>query len=87
MRGRFDCITCLEVLEHFSEEEQEVFFADVWRFIKPGGLVVISVPVMIGKAGFIKVAQQFVGSRLLNREIYTLWNALCRIVTKGASVN
>jgi len=44
----FDCITCLETLEHIDDAQIEQFFADAELLLKPRGVVVISVPVMIG---------------------------------------
>ena len=53
---RFDCIACLEVLEHVGDDKQDEFFADVRRLLAPDGRVIISVPVMIGPIGFFKIA-------------------------------
>lgn len=53
---RFDCIACLEVLEHVPEAKLEEFFADVRRLLKPDGRVIVTVPVMIGPVGFLKIA-------------------------------
>jgi len=50
----FDCITCLETLEHVSEDKLREFFADVDKLLKPGGILIISVPVMIGPVVLLK---------------------------------
>lgn len=40
----FDCITMLAVLEHIPLEAQASLAADCFRFLRPGGLVLITVP-------------------------------------------
>lgn len=40
----FDCITMLAVLEHIPLEAQAVLAADCFRYLRPGGLVLITVP-------------------------------------------
>ena len=52
---RFDCIVALEVLEHTPPEMVDSFFSDVLRLLKPGGRVIITVPVMVGPVGFLKI--------------------------------
>lgn len=52
--GRFDYITCLEVVEHMSTSMVRQFWEDVMRLLKPDGTLIVSVPVLIGPAGFFK---------------------------------
>lgn len=40
----FDCITLLAVLEHIPLAAQADLAADCWRHLRPGGLVLITVP-------------------------------------------
>jgi len=40
--GRFDLVTCLEVLEHVADKE--AFVAELARHLAPGGLLVVSTP-------------------------------------------
>lgn len=39
----FDCVYSLAVLHHFSLEEQKKFLKEVWRVLKKGGRLVITV--------------------------------------------
>ena len=48
--GAFDAIVCMEVLEHCPADVQEAVLDDLRRLARPGGLVVISVPIEIGPA-------------------------------------
>lgn len=40
----FDCITMLAVLEHIPLDVQQTLAADCYRHLRPGGLVLITVP-------------------------------------------
>jgi SAM-dependent methyltransferase len=42
--GTFDRALCLDVLEHLSFEEQIVALAELYRILKPGGELLVSVP-------------------------------------------
>ncbi len=44
----WDVITCMEVLEHCIEPERRRVLDEITALVKPGGLVVISVPIEIG---------------------------------------
>jgi len=56
LERRFDCIACLEVLEHVTDDKLNEFFDDVRRLLAPDGRVIVTVPVMIGPIGFLKIA-------------------------------
>ncbi len=43
--GFFDVIYAISVIEHVLEEEQNNFLAILWRFLKPGGKLILTVPV------------------------------------------
>lgn len=74
----FDCITCLEVLEHLSDAQQQTFFANVRHLLKPHGTVVVSVPVMIGPSGCFKLLLARAQGRAKGG--YTVTNALRSLV-------
>lgn len=40
----FDYISCAQVLEHLPPERQPVMMKEIWRLLKPGGLVWIDTP-------------------------------------------
>jgi SAM-dependent methyltransferase len=42
--GEFDRALCLDVLEHLSFDEQPRALAELWRVLKPGGRLLVSVP-------------------------------------------
>jgi SAM-dependent methyltransferase len=44
----FDVVTCMEVLEHCLEPERRRVIGVLARLVKPGGLVIVSVPIEIG---------------------------------------
>ncbi len=46
--GTWDVVTCMEVLEHCLEDERQRVIAVLARLVKPGGLVIVSVPIEIG---------------------------------------
>ncbi len=46
--GRWDVVTCMEVLEHCLEDERRRVLDDLARLVTPSGIVVISVPIEIG---------------------------------------
>jgi hypothetical protein len=46
--GRFDLITCMEVLEHCTPERLEGVLSDLSRLVSVNGTVLISVPIEIG---------------------------------------
>jgi 2-polyprenyl-3-methyl-5-hydroxy-6-metoxy-1,4-benzoquinol methylase len=46
--GYFDIATCMETLEHCPEPELREALADLVRLVKPGGTIIISVPIEIG---------------------------------------
>lgn len=40
--GQFDCILSFETIEHVHEEKQ--FLANIYRLLKPGGILILSTP-------------------------------------------
>jgi 2-polyprenyl-3-methyl-5-hydroxy-6-metoxy-1,4-benzoquinol methylase len=46
----YDVVTCMEVLEHTTDDERRRVLGALGRFVRPGGRIVISVPIEIGPA-------------------------------------
>ncbi len=40
----FDCVTCIEVLEHIPQTMRRTALREVWRVLKPGGKLVLRCP-------------------------------------------
>jgi 2-polyprenyl-3-methyl-5-hydroxy-6-metoxy-1,4-benzoquinol methylase len=51
---KFDIVYCLEVLEHFSSENQSRLLNQIKDKLKEQGKIIISVPVEVGFGSFIK---------------------------------
>jgi SAM-dependent methyltransferase len=54
LRQEADLITSFEVCEHLTDDDAEQFLSHAARFLKPGGKLIISVPIMIGGALILK---------------------------------
>lgn len=74
--GNFDCITIPEVLEHLDDEAIDSALDETSSLLSPDGIIIISVPVMVGLAGFFKIAKEFFGSQLEAKNKYTLQAAI-----------
>jgi 2-polyprenyl-3-methyl-5-hydroxy-6-metoxy-1,4-benzoquinol methylase len=77
----YDIVTCMETLEHCVDPIVDVVLGDLLRLCKPGGHVVISVPIETGPTFLGKyVARKIAGMRGLSDyrhyERYTAKNAL-----------
>ena len=48
--GRYDVVTCMEVLEHCRDDERVRVLGVLARLCAPGGRIIISVPIEIGPA-------------------------------------
>ena len=48
--GRYDAVTCMEVLEHCPDAERRRVLDGLARLAAPGGRVIVSVPIEIGPA-------------------------------------
>ena len=46
--GAYDVVTCMEVLEHCLDDERRRVVGELARLARPGGLVVVSVPIEVG---------------------------------------
>jgi SAM-dependent methyltransferase len=49
-RGAYDVITCMEVLEHCVDDERRAVLERLVQLCRPGGRIIISVPIEIGPA-------------------------------------
>lgn len=54
--ARYDIVTCMEVLEHCTEDDVERVLGDLERLASPRGHVILSVPIEIGPALLVKQA-------------------------------
>jgi SAM-dependent methyltransferase len=52
---RYDVVTCMETLEHCTDESVELILKQLARLVAPAGRVLISVPVEIGIAFLVKL--------------------------------
>lgn len=60
----FDVITCMEVLEHCLDDKVELLLDLFTRLLKPGGMLIVSVPIEIGPSLLGKeVVRGFAGWR------------------------
>ena len=85
--GQYDVVTCMETLEHCTEAVQDVVLDDLRRRVRPGGLVLISVPIEIGPTLIAKqVARRVAGWRNLGDYKWTeryRWGELLRMTFAG----
>lgn len=84
--GRYDVLTCMEVLEHVTDTMEYLMLFH--RLLKPGGRLLISVPVEIGPAVVIKQSARQVAGWLRAGDYpgvtpYT-WGELISSVFAGA---
>ncbi|WP_244815964.1 bifunctional 2-polyprenyl-6-hydroxyphenol methylase/3-demethylubiquinol 3-O-methyltransferase UbiG [Caballeronia sp. Lep1P3] len=63
-----DVLTAFEVCEHLYDNELDALLDDAARILKPGGALVISVPIMYGLAVGPKVSNAMIRSRTLKSE-------------------
>ena len=55
----FDTVICLEVLEHTVDLDRAV--AEIWRVLRPGGVLILSTPSYMNVAGAVKVVVERCG--------------------------
>jgi SAM-dependent methyltransferase len=61
--GRYDVVTCMETLEHCPDRVQDRVLGDLRRAVRPGGRVIISVPIETGPTFLVKYAVRKVAGR------------------------
>jgi cyclopropane fatty-acyl-phospholipid synthase-like methyltransferase len=59
----FDGIACCEVFEHLPPEGQQHVLADLVRLVRPGGRIVVSVPIEIGPPALLKNAVRWLSGQ------------------------
>lgn len=70
-----DVITVCEVFEHVSESEADWILRECRRLLKPGGKLIVSVPIEIGLSCAVKSLARWIKVRPLERNM-TVWNVL-----------
>lgn len=64
-----DVLCAFEVLEHLTDEEIETFLLEARRMLKPGGKLLISVPIIAGPTLLLKEANRY---RMFRRLEYSV---------------
>lgn len=77
--GKFDCIFCFEVFEHFTAELQADTIDKLLAILKPDGAVVMSVPIETGFPALVKGAIRRYKSDDYTRNMYS-WKNIFRAV-------
>lgn len=86
--GKFDVVTCFEVMEHFSEERQKTALENIKEILKEDGNLIISVPIEKGLPVIPKNLRRIVISYKGNEKIYTFKNIVYSLFgIKSESLN
>lgn len=75
--GQADTVSCFEVFEHLSAERQRVLVGEICDVLRPGGTLILSVPLESGPVGVVKALTRLGSPQL--RNLYTvkrLWLTL-----------
>jgi SAM-dependent methyltransferase len=99
MGGAFDTISCISVLEHVPPAQTRQALADMWRMLKPGGRLLLSVPcarvafdeyINFNEYGLLDAdeqgfvfGQRFFDDALMHTEIYAVTGAPSRAEVFG----
>lgn len=78
--GKFDIVTCFEVLEHFSEERQDKALNNISKIMSDNGSFIISVPIEKGLPVIPKNIRRIALSYKGNEEIYTFRNIISSLL-------
>ena len=54
----YDVVTCMEVLEHCVDSVRHQVLDDLFRLVKPGGVIAVSVPIETGPSLLVKEAMR-----------------------------
>lgn len=57
--GPFATVTLFETIEHLSDDELGVFLADCQELLAPAGAILVSAPIEVGPALFLKESHRF----------------------------
>lgn len=71
--GKFDIISCFEVLEHFNAKNQLDFLNKMASLLREGGVIVVSVPI---ETGFPSVVKNIRRALLHRLKLYSTKNIL-----------
>tara|TARA_X000000368_G_scaffold70344_1_gene51008 strand:- start:1978 stop:2709 length:732 start_codon:yes stop_codon:yes gene_type:complete len=74
--GKFDVVTCFEVMEHFSEERQITALENIKEILKEDGNLIISVPIEKGLPVIPKNLRRIAISYRGNENIYSFKNII-----------
>ncbi len=86
--GKFDVVTCFEVMEHFSEERQKTALENIKEILKEDGNLIISVPIEKGLPVIPKNLRRIAISYKGNEKIYTFKNIVYSLFgIKSESLN
>jgi 2-polyprenyl-3-methyl-5-hydroxy-6-metoxy-1,4-benzoquinol methylase len=67
IKNKYDVVTCFETLEHFNKKMQLQLINQIKSRVKPGGLILISVPIEIYLSGFLKGIYRYLINQKNNR--------------------
>ena len=74
---QFNYVTCFEVLEHFSKENQDKHIKDIIKLTSNDGTIIISVPLEIGLTALFKNSIRFLlGQKHSNTNLKTISKAM-----------
>ena len=78
---QFDVVTCFEVFEHLSEATRAEVIANISSMLKPGGILLLSVPVEQGPAGLFKgILRRLTDKRLSPKyTMHNLWRTFAAL--------
>jgi 2-polyprenyl-3-methyl-5-hydroxy-6-metoxy-1,4-benzoquinol methylase len=73
----FDYVSCFEVFEHFSKNEQNKFLEEIRKITKNDGHIIISVPLEIGLSALFKnTIRILVGQKQSNSSLKSIMKAV-----------
>tara|TARA_Y100000590_G_scaffold466256_1_gene641011 strand:- start:108 stop:815 length:708 start_codon:yes stop_codon:yes gene_type:complete len=74
---KFNKISCLEVLEHMTSFNQDKILKDLSALLENNGKIIISVPIEIGIAGFLKnIIRYFIGQKHEDSTLANIFKSL-----------
>lgn len=77
--GRFDVVTCFEVLEHFPVDLQVETLHKLRKIVKDDGTIIVSVPIESGLPALVKNLIRYLTIYKGNESVYALKNVLASV--------